>query len=151
MNIRSKRTVATLGTVVGITGLLIAGASSAQAASADQAASICGSGYYPDGSAVLSAGENQPADSIIYISYNGTTDCAVNIKVANVGTPTPMYVYLNGPNASWGGNADNGSWDGGNYSYYAGPIYTNAPGACIYWGGGYDAALTLDAGPDHCG
>lgn len=152
MNTRTKRILtAGIGTGAALAGLLFAGAGPAQAASADQAAAICGAGYWPDGEATLPDTTSLPTSSIIYISYNGTTDCAVNIKVQEVGTPTPMYVYLNGPNPSWGGDADNGSWDGGNYSYYAGPVYTNAPGACIEWGGGYGASLEIDLGPDHCG
>ena len=143
MKTRSKKTIAaTLGTTAALAGLMISGAGPAEAASASQAAAICGSGYSPLGAYPLAA-------SIIYISYNGGTDCAVNIKTQNVGTPSETYVYLNGPNASWGGNADNGSWDGGSYSYYAGPVYTYAPHECIYWGGG-DGFISDDWGPDFC-
>jgi len=143
MRVRSKRMLITTVSSAAVLSGLVFGATPAEAASAAQAASICGAGYQPDGQAALAA-------SIIYISYNGSTDCAVNIKTANVGTPSSVYVYLDGPNGSWGGNSDNGSEDAGSFSYYAGPVYTNAPHSCITWGGG-DGYISEDYGPDHCG
>ncbi|WP_034263977.1 hypothetical protein [Actinospica robiniae] len=145
MKTRFKHTSAAgLATAAILTGALVAAAGPAQAASQSQAAAICGSGYYPVAEVPLS-------NSIIYVSYNGSTDCAVNIKTAFVGTPTSTYVYLFGPNGSWGGNADNGAWDGGSYSYYAGPVYTYAPHECVDFGGG-DGVRTYDTDePTLCG
>jgi hypothetical protein len=137
-----KMIATTLGTTVGLAGLLLAGAGPAEAASADQAAAICGPGYSPLGSDPLAA-------SIIYISYNNGTDCAVNIKTQNVGTPSSVFVHIEGGNPTWGGNDDGGSWDGGDFSYYAGPVYTYAPHTCITWGGG-DGYISEDYGPDYC-
>ncbi|MBR7825733.1 hypothetical protein KDK95_05395 [Actinospica sp. MGRD01-02] len=149
MNSRTRRVITTAAaTTAGLAGVLFAGAGPAAAASASQAAAICGSGYTPLGS--YGVGPASSPVSIIYVSYNAGTDCVVDIKVADVGTPTEMYTYLNGPNASWGGNADDGSEDVGSYSYYAGPVYTYAPGACIYWGGGFNATFTDDYGPGYC-
>lgn len=143
MKAPSRRTIAaTASTALVLGGMLLAGAGPAEAASASQAASICGPGYW-------SIGEADLPGSTIYMSYNGSTDCAVNIKTAFVGTPSEVYVYLEGPNGSWGGNADNGSWDGGEFSYYAGPVYTYAPHECVYFGGG-DGGVSRDYGPDFC-
>ncbi|HEV2639463.1 MAG TPA: hypothetical protein VGX23_30270 [Actinocrinis sp.] len=151
MNSRIKRIVTTTAaTTVGLAGLLFVGAGPAAAASASQAAAICGSGYTPLNSYGYGVGPLDSPVSIIYVSYKNGTDCVVNIKVADVGTPTAMYTYVNGPNASWGGNADDGSEDVGSYSYYAGPVYTYAPSECIYWGGGFNATFTDDYGPGYC-
>lgn len=145
MKVHTKRKLAAAAASTAVLATALVGAAGpAQAASASQAASICGAGYYP-----IWEDDSFPA-SRIYISYNGSTDCAVNIKTDNVGTPSSVYVYLQGPNASWGGNADDGSWDGGNYSYYAGPVYTYAPHDCVYWGGG-DGYVSDDWGPGLCG
>ena len=138
------KALAVIGTVTAATAVLGAAGPAQAASAASYAAAVCGSGFSPDSNGVFGLG-----GGTIYVSYNGSTDCAVNIKTQNVGTPSETYVYLNGPNASWGGNADNGSWDGGSYSYYAGPVYTYAPHECIYWGGG-DGFISDDWGPDFC-
>jgi hypothetical protein len=144
MNTRSKKTIAvTIGVAAGFAGVLFAGAGPAEAASADQAAAICGSGYYNIDSYGL-------IKSTIYLEYNGYTDCAVNILLSDHSTPIDINVYLDGPNPSWGGNLDNGSRDSGWYSHYAGPVYTNAPHECIKWGGG-DGYMTFNSLLSHCG
>lgn len=144
MKAPSRRTIAaTAGTAMVLGGVLLAGTGPAEAASASQAASICGPGYYPLDEVPLDA-------STLYLSYNGSTDCAVNIKTQFVGTPTSLYVYVQSPNGSWGGNADDGTEDAGSYSYYAGPVYTYAPHDCIDWGGG-DGYISRDYEQVHCG
>ncbi|TQF01637.1 hypothetical protein E6W39_04480 [Kitasatospora acidiphila] len=94
-------------------------------ASASDPASICGPGYYNVWT------DNLPA-STVYVEFNGSTDCAVNIKTQNIGTPSAVSVYIMGPN---GASPNNGE-DYGKYSYYAGPVYAYAPHSCITWGAG---------------
>ena len=86
------------------------------------------------------------------MSAGGATSCAVSAEIRQEGTVQADNRgdrYVEGPNGSWGGNADNGSWDGGSFSYYAGPVYTYAPHECAYWGGD-DGAVSEDLGPDFC-
>lgn len=97
--------------------------SPANAASSPVAA--CGGGSYHviDQHAIKGA--------TLYLMYNGSTNCAVAWKTANVGTPTYMDVWIMKHGAS--GDVE----DGGNYSYYAGPVKMYAPGTCIRWGGSH--------------
>lgn len=131
MNART-RTAAVLS-ATGLAGsLALLGAGSAEAATSQAwyAASICGSGYSPDASYGLRGGT-------IYVSYNGYTDCAVNIKSVDVGSSTYTWVYigLDSQGGGYGGNNNDGM-DNGSYKYYAGPVYVDAPGTCIEVAGG---------------
>lgn len=114
---------------------VVVGAGPAQAASsASYAASICGSGYSADAAYGLGGGT-------IYVSYNGSTDCAVLIKTAYVGTPTDTWVYIALDSSGTGGYGGNdGARDDGSFSSYAGPVYVYAPHTCIEVAGG-----TVDA------
>ncbi|WP_157110864.1 hypothetical protein [Nocardia anaemiae] len=125
--------------------LLPAGSAHA-AASASSAAQICGSGYWPLDQQTLPG-------AVVYLSYNGSTDCVVTMKTAFLGQPTNTAAFLTVTNTdAIGGPSDN---DTGNYSYYAGPAREYAPGKCIRWGGN---ALNPDRSmggfftePTHCG
>lgn len=125
--------------------LLPAGSAQA-AASASNAAQICGSGYQP-------LDQKTIPGAVVYLSYNGSTDCVVTMKTAFLGQPTTTAAFLTVTNTTEiGGPSDQ---DKGNYSYYAGPAREYAPGKCIRWGGN---ALNPDGsmggfltGPEHCG
>lgn len=70
--------------------------------------------------------------AVIYLMYNGSTDCVVTWKTAYVGTPTNVGAFVE-KESNPIGVVDNGS-----YSYYAGPVKVTAPGTRIKWGGGVD-------------
>ncbi|WP_034263975.1 hypothetical protein [Actinospica robiniae] len=125
---------------------LVAAAGPAQAASASTAASICGSGFWADASYSLPGG-------IIYVSYNGSTDCAVLMKTVNVGTPTwtKAYIGLDGrPGTGYGGNQGDGM-DDGQFTTYAGPVYVYAPHECINAAGETSVSDYYNTGPVLCG
>ncbi|MFC5750779.1 spore-associated protein A [Actinomadura rugatobispora] len=67
--------------------------------------------------------------AIIYLLYNGTTNCVVTWK-NSPGTTTYVSAQIRKPGGSW-------KSDGGNYRTYAGPVKVNAAGQCIQWGGSY--------------
>jgi hypothetical protein len=99
------------------------------ATTADQAAAICGSGYYVQDSETMGYGQ----DVIAYLLYNASSgnNCAVTLKT----TANPYYGQPTGLGA--GVIKTGGSWikDDKAYSYYAGPVYVRAPGACVqFWG-----------------
>ncbi|HEU5429189.1 MAG TPA: hypothetical protein VFU74_20080 [Actinocrinis sp.] len=132
MRTRIKSLIAIGATTAAAVGSLALGAAPAQASSsaAWRAASICGSGYWPDDNGVFNFD-----GGTIYVSYNGSTDCAVMLKTVYVGTPTDTWVYISGPDGGYGGNGGDGR-DSGNFTTYAGPVYAYAPGACIEVAGG---------------
>jgi hypothetical protein len=103
-----------------------------------EAASICGSGYSPDGS-------NAPPTTIVYVSHNGSTDCVVTMKTASVGTPSLIWASV----GAYGAGII--CLDQGMYKYCAGPVYAYAPHVCIYWGGGGSAQIDSGNWFGHCG
>jgi hypothetical protein len=117
----------------------------ATAATAQPAASnsysdtgICGAGYWR-------IDHHDLPHATIYLDYNGSTDCAVTIKNANVGTPTYTEAFVYRQTDAQGGD------DAGNFSYYAGPERTYAPNTCVFWGGGDDTGAYWPSGWTHCG
>ena len=116
----------------------------ATAANAQQAApnsysdtALCGSGYG------RLATHDLP-HAVIYLDYNGSTDCVVTIKTALVGTPSLVEAFVYRQSDAAGGD------DTGNYSYYAGPERVYAPQTCIDWGGSDDTTY-WESGWSHCG
>ncbi|MFG2085111.1 MULTISPECIES: serine/threonine protein kinase [unclassified Spirillospora] len=86
-----------------------------------------GGGYYVQRSLRVSGG-------IAYLLYNNSTyNCAVTIKTVNVGTKSPVSVWIQ----KQGGStiADSGQFD-----WYAGPVYVKAPGTCVRFGGNGQSA-----------
>jgi hypothetical protein len=132
MKLRGKSALACSAVgAAGMVALLGAGPAQAATSQAWYAASICGSGYSPDATFGLQGGT-------VYVAYNGYTDCAVNIKTVDVGTPTDTWVYIGYDGTGtggYGGNQGDGM-DSGSFSYYAGPVYVDAPGVCIEVAGG---------------
>ncbi|SNR48339.1 Serine/threonine protein kinase [Actinomadura mexicana] len=82
-----------------------------------------GSGYYVLRSMGVSGG-------VAYLLYSNSTkyNCAVTIKSKHVGTKSPVSAWIQ----KKGGGAIS---DGGSFAWYAGPVYVNAPGACVRFGG----------------
>ncbi|MEU8797236.1 protein kinase [Spirillospora sp. NPDC048819] len=81
-----------------------------------------GGGYYVQRSLSVSGGT-------AYLMYNSSTyNCAVTIKTQNVGTKSPVSVWIQ----KQGGST---IADSGQFAWYAGPVYVKAPGACVRFGG----------------
>jgi hypothetical protein len=82
-----------------------------------------GSGYYVLRSMGVSGG-------VAYLLYSNSTkyNCAVTIKSKHVGTKSPVSTWIQ----KKGGGAIS---DSGSFAWYAGPVYVNAPGACVRFGG----------------
>ncbi|GLY88375.1 hypothetical protein [Actinoallomurus iriomotensis] len=104
------------GSVVGVSG-------PAEAASSPIAA--CGGGSYH----VIDR-HNLGSVATVYLMYDGSTDCVVTWKTAYVGTPTRVEAWV----MNESDRVEHADIDK-DYSYYAGPVKTTAPGACIIWGG----------------
>lgn len=85
--------------------------------------SVCGGGSYH-----VIGHHDLDKSAVIYLMYNGSTDCVVTWKTKNVGTRTHTQAWIvvrNGTEVV----------DSGQYKFYAGPVKAYAPGMCIRWGG----------------
>ncbi|GLY79759.1 spore-associated protein A [Actinoallomurus iriomotensis] len=107
----------------------------AMAASSPIAA--CGGGSYH----VIDKHDLGPA--VIYLLYNGTTNCVVTWK----DSPNTTSVYASIQRQSDGKEVQ----DVGHYSTYAGPVKLNAAGTCVWWMGGYGNSYEWGSGWSHCG
>ncbi len=114
------------------------------------ASALCGSGYYNVDSHALT--HNGHTAAVIYLSYNGSSDCVVTLKNELVGTGTITGAWVQ-PEGS------TETSDESYYDDYAGPVRRSAPGTCIKWGGDatyhvsgdtYDL-LSWTSGWSHCG
>ena len=123
------------------TAVMLAGSvavsSPADAASTPQAA--CGSGYHEIDHHTLST-------AVIYLMYNGSTNCVVTWKTAYVGTRTDTYAYVEKDGIGIDPKTDQGL-----FTSYAGPVKVQAPGACIKWGGSAKGSSVWYSGWSHCG
>ena len=130
---KRTRTLALIGTLAAATAVVVgAGPAQADSSAAYTAASICGAGYWPDSNGVFNL-----HGGVIYVSYNGSTDCAVLMKTAYVDTPTDTWVYIALDSSGTGGYGGNdGPRDEGDFSSYAGPVYVYAPSTCVEVAGG---------------
>ncbi|MFD7717019.1 serine/threonine protein kinase [Streptomyces sp. NPDC059814] len=127
---------------VAVFGLAVMGTGPAQAATPDGAAqSACGSGYYIQRKATIGWGASVTA----YLLYNSSShnNCAVTVKHSDMG-----WVYGTATGLGAGIQAEGGSMkkDQGNYKYYAGPVYLNAPGKCVRFWAYFEE---YGAGPSH--
>ncbi|MBR8741663.1 spore-associated protein A [Nocardiopsis sp. MG754419] len=84
---------------------------------------VCGDGYNVNNSAAITGGT-------IYLTYNNTNgrNCVVVIR-ADPGAAMTMDAVLK--------HSDATSWrrDPGEWTTYAGPVYLEAAGRCVDWGG----------------
>ena len=143
-----KRTTAFAPAGACASGVLFTAAPAQAESAAQTAASICGAGYWPDSYGVFSFD-----GGTIYVSYNGSTDCAVLMKTVDVGTPTPTMVYIglgDGSGGGYGGNQGDGM-DNGDFTTYAGPVYVYAPGECIEVAGETVVSDYYNSGSVLCG
>ncbi|MFC9976305.1 serine/threonine protein kinase [Spirillospora sp. NPDC127200] len=85
-----------------------------------------GSGYYVQRSVAGSGGT-------AYLLYNGTYNCAVTMKTANVGKRSPVSVWIQ---KQGGGQIG----DSGSFEWYAGPVFVSARKTCVRFGGNGAAA-----------
>lgn len=140
---RAAVAAATVAMAAGI-GTLV----SPSAASAYSASALCGSGYHNIDHHNLTHNGNTIAT--IYLSYNGSRDCAVTIKNKYYGTKTWTAAWVG---IQYGTEHDDSQY----YSYYAGPVRLYAPGKCIYWGGeatynkSTGAVVAYTSPNEHCG
>ncbi|MBE2998825.1 spore-associated protein A [Nocardiopsis sp. HNM0947] len=84
---------------------------------------VCGDGYNVVNSAAIPGGT-------VYLTYNNDNgeNCVVVIR-EDVGAEMPMDAVLKaGSQAEW--ERDPGEW-----TTYAGPVYLEAAGECVDWGG----------------
>ncbi|MEU2614165.1 M23 family metallopeptidase [Micromonospora sp. NPDC007271] len=101
-------------------------------------AEVCGSGFEVIDSVKLGTA------GTANLLWKGSTsqNCAVTLKMANVGTATATSAFLE-PEGS------TRSTDSGNFSYYAGPVIRTSPG-CVKWGGSTGGSSYTSAF-EHCG
>ncbi|MFA1543308.1 serine/threonine protein kinase [Actinomadura monticuli] len=79
-------------------------------------------GYYVQRSLSVSGG-------VAYLLYNSSGyNCAVTMKTANVGQKSAVSTWIQ----KQGGSS---IADSGSFAWYAGPVYVQAPGACVRFGG----------------
>lgn len=100
---------------------------------------VCGSGYNVVDSAALGGSGTA---YLLYNSANGN-NCVVTLKATSLGTATATTAYLEVQGSTR-------KTDSGNFSYYAGPVYANAPGKCVKWGGKAGSSA-YDSPFEHCG
>ncbi|MBB6170441.1 hypothetical protein HNR23_000501 [Nocardiopsis mwathae] len=127
---------------LGATGVLLAG-SLAFATPAEAATNpytpqgVCGSGY-------REINRHVDRGSIVYLMYNGSSNCVVTIKTTNIGKVTETWARLDVQGEST--QHDNKK---PGYKYYAGPLKAPAKGKCVRWGGGQGTYWV--SGWSHCG
>jgi hypothetical protein len=101
------------------------------------AGEVCGSGY-----GVVD--HHSLTGATVYLLYN---DSNGNNCVVTLANDVAGAVAMKSTLAVQGGASTS---DSGTYTYYAGPIYENAPNSCVKWGGTYKTSTwTSDYG--HCG
>ncbi|MFE4017069.1 spore-associated protein A [Streptomyces sp. NPDC059101] len=135
------RRVATFGAVAGIAAAsVIAVPGTANAAPIAGYNGVCGPGFTVIDS--LPVGN----EGTVYLTYQKSSgsNCAVSIRKGTGGT-VPMSVFLMRSD-------DSSTWisDEGDYTTYAGPVWVNARGACVDWGGVVGGGYSHREN-DHCG
>lgn len=136
---RCSRTVLTT-LALALAALVAPGAASAKP-NPYTAAGVCGGGFAPIDRHPLVDSNNGILLAEVVLSYNGATgqNCVVTLKRHRVGLVSKYHdnlmaeVYtrpLTVPS-----NLDH---DQGNFKYFAGPVYVNARGKCVRWGGQAD-------------
>ncbi|GID94045.1 CHAP domain-containing protein [Amorphoplanes digitatis] len=101
------------------------------------AGGVCGAGYGVVDRHAL-------AGATVYLTYNN--DLGKNC-VVTLADDVDGQVAMKATLAVQGGASDSNS---GSFTYYAGPVYADAPDACVTWGGGYKGS-TWTSDWTHCG
>lgn len=96
---------------------------------------VCGSDYSVVKHKRLTASSNAKVHmATAYLLYSAATrnNCAVTIKRRAIGKPTETsaFVKKRGTGDPWDAKLDSGF-----FKYFAGPVYVNAPGRCVRYGG----------------
>ncbi|MFG2620132.1 spore-associated protein A [Streptomyces sp. NPDC048507] len=124
-------------TAVAAAGLALAGAAVVGAAPAQAAAAVC------EGTKVDTL---TFATGYTYLYYSSATgrNCAYTVPKSGSGTPQLMFVGLTRA-------SDNvGSYQSGDFKYYAGPVYLDARGTCVQFNGQV-GSWSGNSGWGHCG
>ncbi len=89
---------------------------------------VCGASYHFVNELPLAVKGRQVGLTVLGYSAKTRKNCAVTFKTARIGTPSLTAVSLR----KQGGRFRT---DKGKFKYYAGPVYVNAPGRCVQFGG----------------
>ena len=110
---------------------------SANCATQQDPAALCGSGYVVNDTAKLGS------VGAVVLTYNkaAKNNCAVTLKFGNLGSRTTTSVYITPQ-----GQAKKS--DAGSFFEYAGPVRTNSP-TCIRWGGAIGGS-SYNSPSEHC-
>ncbi|MFJ9555587.1 spore-associated protein A [Nocardiopsis sp. NPDC101807] len=112
----ARRAAAALGLALAATALTAPPASAAYGGQ-------CGSGY-------TEVNQTSIAGGTVHLTYNNANgrNCVV-VERSDPGSPMNMDAALK--------RSDSSSWqtDPGNFTQYAGPVYLDAAGQCVDWGG----------------
>ncbi|MEV0372392.1 spore-associated protein A [Streptomyces sp. NPDC050636] len=140
-----KRSHAIVGSaVLAVAGIAtMATATTASAAPAGATATYngaCGSGYSVVNSVPLTG------KGTVYLTYSAKTgkNCVVTVR-NSPGKPVYMYTYLGPTDAS-----SDPVFDSGEYTSYAGPVYLQAKGLCVDWGGTIET-VSVSVSGSNCG
>ncbi|SDI42310.1 hypothetical protein SAMN05421505_15025 [Sinosporangium album] len=119
-----KKVAAAGAAMIAMTALSTVGASPANAATYG---GQCGAGYHQVN------WEPIPHKGAVYLTYNKSTgkNCVVTVRHKR-GKPVPMDAELKVYGTS------KSIVDSGKFKNYAGPVYVNARGKCVTWGGRID-------------
>ena len=96
---------------------------------------VCGPGYRVIEHKRLTAFSNAKVHmATAYLLYSAVTgnNCSVTLKRRAIGKPTYTTSILKKRGT---GNPYHAQVDRGWFKYYAGPVYVNAPGRCVRYGG----------------
>ncbi|WP_406737605.1 spore-associated protein A [Streptomyces sp. NBC_00853] len=109
---------------------LIAFPSNANAAERGAYNGACGAGYSVVNQQTVFSEGGLPAAKV-YLTYSKATgkNCAVTVNAWD------DSAWLFGVNLERSDNPDSYQSDYGTYRVYAGPVYVNAKGTCVNWGG----------------
>lgn len=123
MNKFAKRALAVVGAaVVGSTALL---ASAGPAAASATYNGACGDGYNVVERVDLSADRGS-----VFLTYNSSNSyhCVATVRTVAGGSTLMEAMIRRSGTTEW-------NIDSGDYTTYAGPVYVNAAGECVDWGG----------------
>lgn len=134
---RNWFTLRRVAALVAATGALLATPVTAQAATNPYTPrEVCGSAFHVIDHQNISG-------AVVYLLYNGSSNCVTTIKSTSLGRPTPTRATLL---VRGGGGGD----DLGSYRYFAGPVKASAHGKCVRWGGATSGGSYLSPW-EHCG
>lgn len=132
-----NKLIATAGIAAALASTVAFAAPASAATNPYTPTGVCGSSYHEIDHHAISG-------ATVYLMYNGSWNCVVTIKTADVGTKTDIAAMLETQTNPPGSYDDQGK-----YAYYAsgaGP----AKGHCVKWGG-MSRDDIWETGWEHCG